>query len=107
MGKITPLKKHLRYALFLGSVVLCEALAACERTEVAIIDGSTNVLDKPYPKEWPSSKSRTVAVLSPGEQVEVIGYEQGQDFIAYRVRLTDGTAGFLIGGDKFHLESKK
>ena len=107
MGKITPLKKHLRNALFLVSVVLCGALAACERAEVVIIDGSTDVLDKPYPKEWPSSTSRTIAVLLSGEQVEVIGSEQGHDFIAYRVRLTDGTAGFLIGGDKFHIESKK
>jgi hypothetical protein len=107
MGKITPLKRQLRNALFLGSVVVCGALAACERAEVARIDGSTDVLDMPYPKEWASSKSKTIAVLSPGEQVEIIGYEQGKDFIAYRVRLTDGTTGFLIGGDKFHLEAKK
>ena len=106
MGEITQLQRRIPNVILLCFVVLWGALAACEKAEVAIIDGSTEVLDTPYPKQWAGSKSKTIAILSPGERVDIIGYEQGHDYIAYRVRLTDGKIGFLIGGDKFHLEPK-
>lgn len=106
MGEITQLQRQIINVILLCFVVLWGALAGCEKAEVAIIDGPTEVLDTPYPKLWAGSKSKTIAILSPGERVDIIGYEQGHDYIAYRVRLKDGTTGFLIGGDKFHLEPK-
>lgn len=66
--------------------------------ELAIIEGSTEVLEEPFPKEYPGVSNKVIEVLQSGQEVEITGSQTGKDFKAYKMHLSDGRSGYIIAG---------
>lgn len=88
--------------------VACIAVAALllhcgEPSRVLVVD-SGQLLEKPYPLNYPSSKPLPNRVLSElaDTRVCILGSRIGKDFQVFRVRTLQGLTGYLVGGPGLH-----
>ena len=68
-----------------------------------------DVLEQPYPLNYPSTNpkpNRVIAVLEKGEKVEVVNDRYGKNYLVYKIHLKDGRTGYVIyEKDAFRVES--
>jgi hypothetical protein len=80
-------------------IILFLSLCGCSREREALaISGSSELLQFPYPMNYPSSspkKNKIIDIIS-NEEVEVIYEGIEKDFRFYKVRAKSGAEGFII-----------
>ncbi|WDT74384.1 MAG: hypothetical protein MPW16_14115 [Candidatus Manganitrophus sp.] len=104
MGKIIWVCCNWLLLVF-ASLIFMGFLSGCSR-ELAIIEGSTEVLEEPFPKEYPGVSNKVIEVLQSGQEVEITGSQTGKDFKAYKMHLSDGRSGYIIAGGRFKVIKK-
>lgn len=73
--------------------------SGCNDSGKVIFYESTDVLQNPYPLDYPSAKpiqNKVIAVLNRGDEALIITHNYGKDYLAYKVRLADGRIGYVI-----------
>ena len=86
----------------LAIICLSIALLGCEDAKLMIINNSTEVLENPYPMKYPSTKplpNKVIGVLHRADKVKILSQEFGKDYLVYKIRLTDGSIGYVIYTD--------
>jgi hypothetical protein len=97
MGKITHICRFSK--TLLCCLVLTGSVSACDKGGFVTVERPTNVLEKPFPENYPSTNpepNAVIAVLEKGVTVELLGDKHGKDYKVYKVRLNDGRTGYIL-----------
>jgi hypothetical protein len=85
------------------ATVLTLVLAAvgCSGSGCLEITETVPLLEAPYPLDYPSTSPRPNRKLRDVEKgrFDLLDRVLGKDYLVYRVRLTDGTVGYLVSGN--------
>ena len=53
------------------------------------------VMAKPYPHWYKTTQNDVIAVIQPGQRLQVCGFSPAKDFAVYEVKLSDGRTGYV------------
>ena len=92
-------------AMCLAATVL---LFACSQEEVLVIDGSSALLEAPYPMNYPSSapKPNKVLRMVSNEEARILQERAEKDYLVYKVKMDSGEEGFILAQPNVHAQTK-
>lgn len=99
MGKITRTIQLLGLAAIMN-------LLGCNSEKFTLAAETPTPVYEDYPSDGPP-KEKSIAVLYPGETVEIIQTRYAKDAAYYKVRLKNGQEGYVGWGGKFKIEAVK
>ena len=77
-------------------------VAACNSpNEYLEAESKVQVLQKPYPLNFPSTKpinNKVIKILMPQDRVKLLDQNFQKDFMVYEVELDTGDIGYIISG---------
>jgi hypothetical protein len=92
----------LRKALLLLFVAVVNA--GCGDTDSIVRASGKVEVYATFPKSEPGNK--VVGTLGPGESAPVLATRHSKEFMFYRIRLANGSEGYVMFGDEFKVEKK-
>jgi hypothetical protein len=93
----------LRTKLFVLLVaVVC---VACDKAGSTVRASGAVEVYKTFPKNEPGNK--VIAVLKPGDSAPVLATRHSKEFMFYKIRLTDGSEGYVMFGDDFKVANSQ
>jgi hypothetical protein len=79
-------------------VVAALSVSACGGNDCVEVIAATPLVEAPYPLDYPSTSPRPNRVLRRLEKgrVDLLERINGKDFMMYRVKLADGSTGYVV-----------
>jgi len=89
-------------AVIVGYLVLQDTSE--DRSHSLLVNGPVHVYKIEVPPSSEQERSDYLALLAPGDQVEVRRVRYGKDYMAVKIRLRDGREGWVFSGESIELK---
>lgn len=80
----------------------------CAQDNVLMIEGASELLEAPYPMNYPSSSPKPNRVLRvvKDQEVYILQEQSEKDYLVYKVRTNSGEEGFIVARSNMHKKHK-
>ncbi len=98
MGRRVPLKPFIALTVIL--LLVAGGIWWIDNQDLHLLLATSrpvDLLENPSPKYY-AFPNRVVTVLETGTWLKVVKVRYGKDYVTYKVRLSDGRSGYVIGG---------
>jgi hypothetical protein len=89
-------------AVIVGILVLQDTSE--DRGHSLMVNGPVHVYKTEFPPSSERERSDYVALLAPGDQVEVRRVRYGKGYMAVKIRMRDGREGWVFSGESIELK---
>jgi len=96
-----------RLGVALLSLLTVLILFGCSREEVLVIDGASELLEAPYPMNYPSSspKPNRVMRILKDQTVMILQERVEKDYVVYKIETDDGERGYVLAKSNTHKQN--